>query len=154
MIEKYHQIINQTQNWSWNAACTVGENGENETKIFKTSNQKNLNSSKRILWHQWTIPFFGYIFRVKTCTVVFSHSFVYAVLQRLSKKIIQIIPRNRLNFVFPLNTLGDIVFVLTCETSVVFSRQCLWSVLMQSDANWRVLDPNFFYHVLSSLLII
>lgn len=85
-IPSNYPIINQTQNWSWNAACTVGENGENATKIFKTSNQKNLNSSKRILWHQWTIPFFWLHFSCQNLHRCFFSSICVCSITKTFKK--------------------------------------------------------------------
>ena len=81
--------------------------------FITTSNQTNLNSSKRIFKHQWIILFW-LIFSHLNLHRCFFYSFVYAVLKIL-RKIKQIIPRNRLNFVslfLPSQHFGRHFFVL------------------------------------------
>jgi len=81
--------------------------------FITTSNQTNLNSSKRIFKHQWIILFW-LIFSHLNLHRCFFHSFVDAVLKTL-RKIKQIIPRNRLNFVslfLPSQHFGWHFFVL------------------------------------------
>lgn len=119
--------------------------------FITTSNQTNLNSSKRIFKHQWII-YFWLIFSHLNLHRCFFNSLVYAVLKTL-RKIKQIIPRNRLNFVslfLPSQHFGWHFFCCDLCNFVTVFWICF---LMWYDVKWPVLDPNFFYHVLSSLLI-
>lgn len=100
--------------------------------FITTSNQTNLNSSKRIFKHQWIILFW-LIFSHLNLHRCFFHSFVDAVLKTL-RKIKQIIPRNRLNFVslfFTIATFWVTLFcaVILCIFVTVFLI-CFWCDMM------------------------
>lgn len=99
--------------------------------FITTSNQTNLNSSKRIFKHQWIILFW-LIFSHLNLHRCFFYSFVYAVLKTL-RKIKQIIPRNRLNFVSLFFTIATFWVTLVCVVICVFSLPSFESVF---DAIW------------------
>lgn len=99
--------------------------------FITTSNQTNLNSSKRIFKHQWII-YFWLIFLHLNLHRCFFYSLVYAVLKTL-RKIKQIIPRNRLNFVSPFFTIATFWVTLFVLWFVYF-RYCLWNLFF--DAIW------------------
>jgi len=120
--------------------------------FITTSNQTNLNSSKRIFKHQWIILFW-LIFSRLNLHRCFFFSFVYAVLKTL-RKIKTNHPPKQTQFCISFFTIATFWVTLFCVVIFVYFPYCLLNLfLMRYDVKWYVLDPNFFYHVLSSLLI-
>jgi len=101
--------------------------------FITTSNQTNLNSSKRIFKHQWIIPFLVDIFAFKLAPLFFLFICVCSI-ENSKEKLKQIIPRNRLNFVslfLPSQHFGWQFFVLwfLCIFLTVFWI-CFWCDMM------------------------
>ena len=94
--------------------------------FITTSNQTNLNSSKRIFKHQWIILFW-LIFSHLNLHRCFFFSFVYAVLKTL-RKIKTNHPPKQTQFCIPFFTIATFWATLFCAVICVFSLPSFESV--------------------------